>query len=1468
MGNDIEITVRVSNQTAGGLTSVSTSLHTLRQRSESAARSMRDLAKDTSSAERALTRLRAVATDIRITARIDDQTGEGAAAVKTAVRDLKRLSPIRITATFNGPATQLAAAATAMRDLRSNSRASAQSLTALAARAMAAATALTLLEQRTEAASRALRTLRGRAAAAAAAMNDLRDRAAAVSTALRTLNTRTQTADGRLSGLSDRTRTLRGDMDDLDGSLRRVVPSMNGLRGSLGTLRTSSGNAHGGMQRLKMAALALSPALVPIGAAALSMGGEFVAGLGAAAVAVGVFGLAIGRQVAAMSKAAAAEKAYSDAVKEHGSAGSKEAAEAARKLQVALADMPKATQGAAAGLMVFKETYKSWSDSVSDSTMPVVTKTFAAFGALLPRLTPLVRGTSTELDRMMTVIAGGIQSEGFERFMASFAEFAAGALSKATTGLVKFFRALDTGEVGRELSEFMAYAREVGPAVGETLGNLVKAMVHLVAGASDLGVSVLGAVNALTELVNAIPTSVLSNMLQLYVTLKLVSVGVAALGAVTGGAAVARLAAYFAVMRAAGVGTTLRATAASMTAMTKATIGLGVLAVAAIGISTLADKARGAPPDVDRLTTSLKNLAMTGQFSGELKATFGDVDGLVEKYRQLGDTAKEQEEYVKSFGSSGIKPLDDLRRSANDLWQDLTKGEDSRKALTADFDAMDESLAGLVGSGHAEQAAKDFGLIRRALRGEGESDADIDKTFDAYKAALADLKAEQEIAARGMGIFGDQALKTQAKLDAQRQSADGLRASILALNDVNRSAYDAQIAFEGSIDALTASFKENGASLDLDTEAGRKNATAMSGAAKAHDEMVAAGLAAGESLGAMTSKSDTLRAEMMRLATAFYDNKQEATAYVNTLLGTPGEIKTMVKLEREEAISGLKTVQAAIKKTPSAKSIKVDTLNAAAIKALEAVGLKTRNLPDGRTEVFTKNGKSLGPIGAVLRALNNLDGRTANTYTTHTITYHKRTTYDKDASGVPDYIQAPKGATGGLYTGSSFRRGYATGGLVEGPGTETSDDVLAPWLSKNEFVVNARSARKHMRLLRAINEDRVEEVGLAKGGKLSKQQKAEREARTGAQGDLTISHFGKMAGYKRSEFGTALSNPDSIGSLVNALNQWRGIIMKATSGRTEKNLLRQLDSTGKALLKQERALSKVTAELDKAKTKLSELKSAASQLASSVKNNILGSANITRGASGEGRVTTASIMGGLTSSRDKATAFAQALKDLQKKGLSKDLLTQVAEAGIDGGGLETATALLGASSSEIKSMNDLQAQITKAATSAGKTTADAVYKAQIKAQERTVKALKSVQEKLTASMDKLTKAMEKAIEKAFGTKATGGIVGAAASGGVRGGWTLTGEQGPELIRIPVGSRVYPAGQSRRMAWDSMLTTGGGQATSRPLARPAAGGAVQPIVVHQTITLDGKVVARAIFDPMRDEVLRRTGGDVQKALGRN
>lgn len=93
-------------------------------------------------------------------------------------------------------------------------------------------------------------------------------------------------------------------------------------------------------------------------------------------------------------------------------------------------------------------------------------------------------------------------------------------------------------------------------------------------------------------------------------------------------------------------------------------------------------------------------------------------------------------------------------------------------------------------------------------------------------------------------------------------------------------------------------------------------------------------------------------------------------------------------------------------------------------------------------------------------------------------------------------------------------------------------------------------------------------------------------------------------------------------------------------------------------------------------------------------------------------------------------------------------------------------------------------------------------------------------------------------------RATGGIT-RAASGGVRRAMTLVGEQGPELLDIPGGSRVHSNNASRRLM-------GGG------------GGAGAPMNV--ILTLNGKILAQELVEPQRELVRNRGGGSVQQYYG--
>jgi hypothetical protein len=103
-------------------------------------------------------------------------------------------------------------------------------------------------------------------------------------------------------------------------------------------------------------------------------------------------------------------------------------------------------------------------------------------------------------------------------------------------------------------------------------------------------------------------------------------------------------------------------------------------------------------------------------------------------------------------------------------------------------------------------------------------------------------------------------------------------------------------------------------------------------------------------------------------------------------------------------------------------------------------------------------------------------------------------------------------------------------------------------------------------------------------------------------------------------------------------------------------------------------------------------------------------------------------------------------------------------------------------------------------------------------------------------------------------RAIGGIIGAfdgmsqgMAAGGVSGArGVLVGEQGPELVSLPYGSKVTPAGQTQ-----TQLEQAGGSRSGGP--------------IHLTVNVGGQQIAQVLVDPLRREV-RKLGGDVQVALG--
>lgn len=1220
-------------------------------------------------------------------------------------------------------------------------------------------------------------------------------------------------------------RALRDFSRSADGRLRDLRGRFVSESRLMGTAfnRTALGGDRfkESLGSLKAAAIQLSPALIPIAAQALPI----AANVGAASAAVGAFALAAAGQVTALSEASDAEKKYQDAVQQHGAA-SKQAAEAQNAYVQQVAKMPPATRTAAAALSSLKDQYRAWSDSLASSTMPVATKAMQAFAALFPKLTPVVQGAGTQLNRFVTIAAGIAASPGLDALMSRFAEFSTEVLTKANDALVHFTRTLNTGKISGGVSQFMEYARANGPLVKDTLEKVGQALLNVMQAASNVGPGLLTVVNAFAGLVAAVPPGVITTLLQLSLAMKAVRIAAAAMALTS--AAVTAFTASVGAMRLAAAGATgvlprLAAAFAAMSRSAKVAVagtGIGLLLIAMAKLSSLG---KTAAPDVDKLSMSLRKLADTGKFSGELKATFGSVDGLVAKIKLLNkETAKSKE---TAFGFR-IPGLDDLADKVAGSINDMTKGEKSLSALKGDFTSLDKAMAGLVSAGYGKQAAKDFDAIKEAALKQGHSLKEVNALFPAYKSAVADAQFEQQLAAQSMGLFGQQAQATSAKLAEQKQSADGLRQAIQALNDVQRAGLGGMIGFEAAIDAASKAARENAGvlsmhngQLSLNTDKQRAAAQALSDLASKTDEAAAANRESTGSWEGSIGIYERGRQQLIRNATAMGLTKDEAAALADQILKTPNKT-AMLKAD----ITDWKTkISEADKQLKTAKGDKKAKLTAdiadwkakVAAAELQLKGAKadkraklTADIADWRSKVAsaevqlrTAKGEKKAKltaniadwqkkIAAAQAQINKLPASKTTRLITWKIT-NIQTNYVNSASKKGSVHDAV-GATGGLYTGVDFKfrgKGYAEGGKVNGPGTPTSDSVFAPWLSKDEFVVNAKQTAKNLPLLVAINNGTLDTGGLAGGsmagagadvasglasgmtngtGMVLAAARAMAAAVTkGVKDELQIASPSRKMKALATDVGKGFISglTGSQAKIKSVSKDLANDVRNAFSGRKESALIGLINKDTNKLLSlanKRDAIEKKIAEANKFASDTASQARATGSLSSIVQQDAYSPQY---------------VKGQMQASLKQIKAFTANVQKLQKKGLNKDLLKQILEMGPEQGAA-FAASLAGADKATIKQYNSLNTQINKESSKLGKTGADLLYDSGKNAGKGFLTGLKAQQKDIEKLMLNIAKGMQKAIKNALGIKSPSRVMD------VIGRMSMLGLEGGIIRRVP------------------------------------------------------------------------------------
>jgi chorismate mutase len=1227
-------------------------------------------------------------------------------------------------------------------------------------------------------------------------------------------------------------RRLTSMATDSDAAMRRFAN--NSTRHLAGMQRDSDAGAKA-LGELKKATLLLAPAAIP---AAASLA-PIAAGAGTVAIAVAAMGAALGPQIAALGEASDAQKKYDDAVATSG-ASSKEAAKAQAELARVTAKLPPETRKAAAALAVLKEEGRAWSDSLAGDTMAPVTKGLMLTNALLPKTSGLVKAAAGETDRFMTILGGSFASPGFDAVNAKFTTFAQKTLRSVNDELVHLLRVSDGGQVGGQAREFLDWARAQGPTVASVLRSVGTALLNVLEAGSDVGVGLLQVVDVMASLVSSVPPGAIALFLQLAIALKLTkaaALGMAAartgLVGLAGGLITMNTAATAAPGRLAAV----RASIAALSRTTKiamAGTGIGLLIVA---LGELSQVGKSAPPDVDKLTGSLKQLGATGKVTGEAAQHFGsDLSGLYDKVRSLTDpsTLDSVQQFLVGWTGWDSTPVKDAKEN---------------------IDSVDKALAQLVSSGNADLAEAALKRLTAEYGKGGRDTSKFTSQLGDYREAIADAKFEAQLAAEAQGVFGTQAQSVQEKLNAQKLSADGLRQSIQALSETSRSAFDAQTKMEAAIDAVTKSIKENGKTLDAGSEKGRANRDALSQMAAATEDAAAKARENGASWQTVAGIYDKGRKTLVDNIAAITGNRREAERLASTLLKMPSP-RMRVDMRTEDAVKGLDRVMAAMKKTPGSKSVTVKALTSDAVSLLRELGFKVTKMPNGRFKITAETANAKANVAAVQRARDalkskaiSLSARDQASATARAIKRWLDSLHSKSITITTTRItHAIYNTTGRPQRGEGGVSKYAGGGTPE------AGEMAMVGENGPELVVFGEAARvfdatKTKAIMSGtLGAGRAAAQGLAAGlgstaGVYSAARTMAAAVTQGIRDELEIRSPSKKTRALAKDVGKGFisgltGSRDKIKSVTKDL---ANDIKTAFTGRKESSLLKMVDKQTKRLLD-------AAAKRDKIAAKIAEAKAYAKDVTKTARDQ----ASLSNLGMDADSVTAGGIKAGLAGKLAQIKQFTRYVDILAKKGLNKGLLRQILNMGPEAG-YAYASALVGADKGTFKQINSLQSQLDKSTTDLGRLGADRMYDSGKNASRGFLAGLLSEEKQLEKTMEKLAKAMQKSLRKALGIKSPARKM---MPDGVN---TTRGVAAGVLEGLPYVDRAMRAVAGRMV----------GKATAAPSGgRPAVvggGGGVMQVNISVTDARDPVATAREIRRELL-ELKRVFGWNVELKVG--
>lgn len=344
-----------------------------------------------------------------------------------------------------------------------------------------------------------------------------------------------------------------------------------------------------------------------------------------------------------------------------------------------------------------------------------------------------------------------------------------------------------------------------------------------------------------------------------------------------------------------------------------------------------------------------------------------------------------------------------------------------------------------------------------------------DNLVPSLKDATQANKDQADAVAGTAGATGKATTATKALVDKEAAAAKAaqdekdalnkLKTALDELNGATVSMVEAESSYQQALDDADAALKKNGATFDQNTQAGRDNVAAALAVEKATLKMAQANIDNGGSIQKSIQIMNDGKKSFIDTAVAMGVPTAQAKALADKIFQIPKEWKTETSVPNyPNTKSELQDIYEKVKNIPPKKGVLINSITAAAEKKLVDMGYHVTHLPDGSVVVSADTSHANSTLAIFLRGAR---------------AQHIRIP-------ITSYVQSGSGA--GIYVNGK-RVGMAYGGLVSGPGTGTSDDIPAPWLSTGEYVMPADVTQDNLPVLEAMRQKKVKlGKGMAAGG--------------------------------------------------------------------------------------------------------------------------------------------------------------------------------------------------------------------------------------------------------------------------------------------------------------------------------------------------------------------------------------------------